>query len=189
MFPSITGVPVTLVAFGSRMVHMGEITLQRVSVEQEEAVQSVLEKAPQYYQRVEGVASVPKHMARKELEGKPSKQSPTYEKVFLLVHWNNVVVGVVDLHKDHPAVSDVYIGLLLLSEEYQSKGLGKKTYEAVETFSKSQLRASRIVLGVANDNDVSGYWIKMGFSFNKKTYTWKGEEKEVFVREMEKKLV
>lgn len=168
---------------------MREVTLHRVSVEQEETVQDVLQKAPQYYQTVEGVASVPKHMARKEIEGKPSKQSPTYEKVFLLVNLNNVAVGVVDLHKDHPAVSDVYIGLLLLSEEHQSKGWGKKTYEAVETFSKSKLGASRIVLGVANDNDVSGYWIKMGFSFNGKSYTWKGEEKEVFVREMEKKLV
>ncbi len=166
----------------------GGITFKQVSLAEETLVQSLLEQAPGYYKRSEGLDKLPKHMARKEMEGMPAKRGMTYEKIFLVVYQGQLALGVIDLHRNHPQLASAYIGLLLLGENHHAKGLGRSVFTALERYAKT-LGISRLVLGVADDNDVSGFWMKMGFGFNGKTYVWKGENKDVFVKEMEKPIV
>jgi GNAT superfamily N-acetyltransferase len=154
-----------------------QTSLMRAERSHESIVQTILEAAPTYYQRVEGVSPVPTHMARKEMEGKPTRQSASYEKHFLIASLENFPFGIVDLHRNHPGVGDAYIGLLLIRENKQAIGVGRALYDATERYIRCEFGAKRIVLGVADDNDVSGFWKKMGFVFNAKTYTWTGERR------------
>jgi RimJ/RimL family protein N-acetyltransferase len=173
---------------------IGNISFELVDPQNEkqvERVHKVLDRAPRYYERVEGVSTVSEEMLRREIEETvpKKKQTPTYEKHFLLIYLDKLPIGVVDLHKDHPSKGYTYLGLLLFDEKYQSKGWGGKAYPLIENYCREELGANTVILGVADDNDVSDFWKKMGFEYNGKTYTWTGTNKEVSVQEMEKELV
>jgi RimJ/RimL family protein N-acetyltransferase len=164
-----------------------EIILQRVTINDQELVQSILDRAPGFYLKVDGAAHIP-NMAKREIQGTPLKKSPTYEKYFLVVYLDSKPMGVLDLHKDHPKKGETYIGLLLLDETYQQKGLGRKVYQMTEDYCRHELGAHKLILGVSDDNDVTGFWKKMGFTHNGSDYIWKGVHKETNVREMEKAI-
>jgi GNAT superfamily N-acetyltransferase len=171
---------------------IGSLSFERVdSTNQNQVarVQKLLERAPRYYKIVEGVTPVPDHMAVKEIDGEPPNKIESYEKHFLLICLDGLPIGVADLHKDHPSEGCTYIGLLLFDEKYQGKGWGGKTYPLLENYCRENLGTKTLLLGVAEDNDVSDFWEKMGFAFNNKIYTWTGENKKVGVHEMQKDLI
>jgi RimJ/RimL family protein N-acetyltransferase len=171
----------------TRSPKMNLILLKRIGLESAPIVQKIFEASPTYFRRVDGSEVMP-HFAEKEITDAAKKQSPTYEKVFLLASLNGAPIGVVDLHKDHPARGKTYIGLLLLDESFQGKGLGRAVYVAAEKYARADLGAQTLVLGVSVANDVLTFWEKMGFTPNGRTYIWKGEKIESQVIEMEKSI-
>lgn len=164
------------------------ISFRRVGMENIDEVFCVLRQAPEYFRRVSGINQVTLETAQRELSDGPSKHVESYEKITLLVDQNDQAVGFVDLHKDHPAVGKCYIGLLLIVEPLQGKGLGKAIYSNLEQWITTNLNCTHIVLGVSIANDVETFWKKMGYARNGKSYTWVAENKSSFVHELEKKF-
>ncbi|OFZ19591.1 MAG: hypothetical protein A2Z20_06460 [Bdellovibrionales bacterium RBG_16_40_8] len=146
-----------------------KIILKRASTVDEPLVQSLFERSPSYFKKVDG-SDVLHHFAKKEMQDKPKSCLPTYEKVFLLAFLKDKLFGVVDLHKDHPIIGTAYIGLLLVDDEFQEKGIGRSLYFATEKYAINNLNITRFLLGVSELNEVTGFWEKVGFSNNGKSY-------------------
>ena len=163
------------------------LALRHFSGDDHSAVLEVFLKSPTYFHRVDGCEPTLKSVELALSDG-PKKRTPTYSKEFLLLDHKDQSIGVVDLHIDHPHAGIAYIGLLLLTENMFSKGLGRKFYDLVEHYVKTTFGIKTMRLGVSGDNDVTGYWNKMGFSPNGNSYEWKGEHKITDVVEFEKSL-
>lgn len=143
--------------------------------------------SPTYFQRVDGcLPSL--QMAKNAILDGPTKQRDGYFKEFLLIKLNQQPIGVLDLHCHHPEKEICYLGLLLISENLFSRGLGRKCYELAQDYVLRALGCQKIRLAISDENDVTGFWKKMGFQFNGKVFDWKGEQKTTKVRELEKDL-
>ncbi|MGZ6441032.1 MAG: GNAT family N-acetyltransferase [Pseudobdellovibrionaceae bacterium] len=154
----------------------------------ENLILEIFKKSPGYFLRVDGVEPTLKTVQH-AIQDEPEKRTETYRKEFLVVEYQDQPIGVVDIHIHHPEPGMVYIGLLLVTEDLFGKGLGRRIYDLVEHYVKMIFEVKLIRLGVSEDNDVSEFWKKMGFSRNGKTYDWKGEEKTTHVIEFDKQLV
>ncbi len=167
---------------------LGEhFALRHISSVDHPTVLNVFEKSPTYFRRVDGCEPTLKSVQIALTDG-PKMQTPTYRKEFLFLEYKNQPIGVVDLHIDHPEAGIAYLGLLLLAEDSFSKGFGRRFYDLVEHYAKTTFGIKKMRLGISDDNDVSGYWKKMGFVPNGKTYEWKGENRTTNVVEFDKSL-
>lgn len=154
----------------------------------ENLVLEIFKKSPNYFMRVDGVEpslATVKHA----IADCPPKRGETYRKEFLIVEYQDQPIGVVDLHINHPEPGVVYIGLLLVTEDLFGKGLGRRIYELVEHYVKRIFEAKLMRLGISDDNDVSEFWKKVGFTANGRTYEWMGESKTTHVNEFDKQVV
>jgi len=97
-------------------------------------------------------------------------------------------IGVLDLHVNHPEEKICYLGLLLLKEDLFGKGLGTQCYRFAEDYILRSLQCQKIRLGVADENNVTGFWTKMGFTPNGNKYDFPGEAKVSHVQEYEKEI-
>lgn len=159
-----------------------------VDLSAQDQVLSIFERSPGYFLSVEGclpsMATV--HEA---ITGKPAKMAPGYQKEFLLIKdENGESIGTLELHVNHPENDIAYIGLLLIKEDLIGKGIGRACYQAAEDYIRKNYGCRSIRLGVSDDNDVSGFWSKLGFRSNGRNYTWEGERKASNVVEYEKSI-
>lgn len=150
-------------------------------------VLEIFESSPTYFQKLDGCLPT-LQIAKNAIIDGPKKQGEDYFKEFLIIKLNDQPIGVLDIHVNHPDKEICYLGLLLISENLFSRGLGKKCYLLAEDYIFRSLGCKKIRLGVSNDNDVSEFWRKMGFEFNEKIYDWKGEHKTTTVHEFDKDL-
>ncbi|MCE3011093.1 MAG: GNAT family N-acetyltransferase [Proteobacteria bacterium] len=151
-------------------------------------VLEIFKTSPTYFERVDGcLPSL--ETAKHALVDGPKRQGDHYFKECLIIKLNNQPIGILNFHANHPEKDVCYLGLLLISENLFSRGLGRKCYELAEDYILRALGCKKIRLGISNDNDVTGFWQKMGFEFNGNTYDWKGEQKTTTVREFEKDLM
>lgn len=148
----------------------------------------IFKKSPTYFLRVDGCEPT-LNTVRDAVIGVPKTRTTSYLKEFLLINLGDQPIGVVDIHINHPELGITYVGLLLIAEHLFGKGIGRQSYEIVENYIKSKFDTEFVRLGVSDDNDVSGYWKKMGFMPNGHAYSWKGENKTTNVVEFEKRLV
>lgn len=154
----------------------------------QKTVLSLFERSRDYFLKVNR-AEPSLETVQTEMSEGPANRTPTYLKEFLQIYLDDEPIGVVDLHKDHPTVGEVYIGLLLLADEYKGRGLGRKAYELIEHYVKHAYGSKGIRLGISNDNDVSGFWTKLGFLPNGKVYQHQGEAHVTHVTEYSKTIV
>lgn len=165
---------------------MKEIEIKKVGEEAEHIVQKIFEATPDYFLKVEG-SVVEKHFARKEMQDFPKKMISSYEKIYCLVLYKGEPIGVLDLHKNHPQEKIGYIGLLLLDENHQRRGLGKKIYAEIEKFIL-KLGIKEIRIAIHEKNDVTPFWEKMGFAPNGHSRIWQGEKTSGKITEFAKSL-
>ncbi len=151
-------------------------------------VLEIFKKSPTYFQKVDGCLPT-FEMAKQAITDGPKKQNENYFKECLMIKFNGELIGILDVHAHHPEKEICYLGLLLISENLFSKGLGRKSYELAEDYIFRALGCQKIRLGISNDNDVTGFWQKMGFELNGKSYEHKGENKITTVQEYEKVIV
>ncbi len=165
------------------------IRVERIDVKSAHVVQKIYERSPGYFLSTEHEVAGPS-TARENIEDKVPlpRRSPSYEKIFCLISIDGVPAGIVDLHKDHPQRGVTYVGLFLLDETYQKRGLGRECFHEVENFINRSYSCSHLRLGVSFDNNVEGFWKKLGFLRNGRTYEWNGANRVNQVFEMEKKL-
>jgi RimJ/RimL family protein N-acetyltransferase len=161
--------------------------LEAASTRNQDQVLDLFNRAPSYFLNVEGCLPTP-HTALDAIVGKPYRTIESNHKEFLLIKKDGEVIGAVELHADHPEPFMAYIGLLLIREDLHGRQLGKECYAFVEAYIRRRFSCRKIRLGVSDENDVSGFWCKMGFSANGREYSWMGERKVTNVVEYEKEL-
>jgi ribosomal-protein-alanine N-acetyltransferase len=135
--------------------------LEPVGQEAAARVQRVLERAPAYFTRIEG-QPVSNTGGEETLNALPDGYQFDQKQV-LLVREADQDIGVVDLIRDFPHPGTVMLGLLLIAEELQGHGLGRKAYQLIESWAQQSWGARRFRIGVAEANPVQGFWQKMGF--------------------------
>lgn len=153
----------------------------------EEEILGIFKRSMAYFSKVDGAEPTFKTV-RHALHDGPQKRTNTYHKEFLTIQYKDQPVGVLDLHIDHPEKGIAYVGLLLLTEDLFSKGLGRRSYALMEDYLKRIHQIETLRLGISDANDVRGFWEKMGFKSNGHSYSWKGEDKTTMVTEYEKSL-
>jgi GNAT superfamily N-acetyltransferase len=165
-----------------------KIRIEPIGVEQAPVVQKIYEASPRYFLNTARSQVLP-HFAVQDMADEPAKekQLPTYRKIFCLISINDEPIGIADLHADHPKAEICYIGLLLINEAHQKQGIGRAVYAQLEQFVRDKLNCSTIRLGVSQDNDVEGFWLKVGFKRNGHTYVFTSEGHDNSVFEMEKR--
>jgi len=165
------------------------MNLEPVNLNAKSLVLSIFEKTPSYFLQVEGCLPTLATVDDAILCA-PAKTSSSYRKEFLVIRDDSGdAVGTVELHVNHPALSIAYIGLLLVREDLHRRGIGRACYQAVESYVKDHYEAKIIRLGVSDDNDVSGFWSKLGFRSNGRSYSYAGERKANNVVEYEKQII
>lgn len=161
------------------------LAFRLAGVKDENTLLGIIQNSPEYFRRVEGCAPTIKTV-RHTLLDEPKKKIDRYSKELLIIEWNDQPIGLAEIHIHHPEVGIVYIGLLLIREDLFGKGLGRRAFALLEHYVKLIFDASRLRLGVSDENDVTPFWTKLGFHANGHSYQWQGEAKVATVRELEK---
>ena len=161
--------------------------LERVNLSDQQLILSIFQKAPSYFLQVEGCLPTLATVNDAVLCA-PAQTAPDYLKEFLIIRDSGTPIGTVELHMHHPDPGIAYIGLLLVREDFHRRGVGRSCYHAVEEYLKLNYGAKYVRLGVSDDNDVSGFWSKLGFRSNGRHYSYAGERKANNVVEYEKKV-
>jgi GNAT superfamily N-acetyltransferase len=102
---------------------------------------------------------------------------------FLIVH-DNKYIGVIDFLKNNPKDNCPWIGLLMIHNDYHSKGYGKKAYVSFEEKLKRQ-NFTKVRLGVLQENLVAlAFWKSLGFKFYG-TSTWQDKTVDCFEKHLQ----
>ena len=125
-------------------------------------IQTVLEAAPKYSMNVSGHQQ--NANAASEVFAALPKGFDFKNKFVLGIEVDADVIGCIDILRGFPNTQTAMIGLLLLSEKYQGKGLGKTAYQTLESMIKDwdEITIIRISVVVSN-GEVLPFWEKLGF--------------------------
>lgn len=130
-----------------------------------QALQELFEAAPRYSINISGAVPTP-DAAREALDELP----PVFKrdcKHLMGVEEDGHLVGCVDLLRGFPAESTAMLGLLLLREDCQGRGLGRRCFELIESYVRQWPEVRRIRIGVVEGNiEVLPFWEKLGFRDN-----------------------
>ncbi len=146
-------------------------------------VQRVLEESPNYCINTSGGFSSPED--GKELFDAIAPGKEFQDKFVFGIYLNNYMIGCIDLCRRFPNESTVMLGLLLLSEKHQRKGLGTRAHNKLEEIIKSWKNIQKIRIGVLVSNEeVLPFWKKMGYTEkNRKPYKHGDIDTEVITLE------
>ncbi|MEZ4742901.1 MAG: GNAT family N-acetyltransferase [Bdellovibrionota bacterium] len=164
------------------------LSLELAAKEDFKKILEIYLESPQYFKNVNGSLPTEKTVEQ-DLVDSPRNITKDYFKEFLLIKEDNQYIGVVDLHAHHSNQGKCYLGLLLIKENLFGKGVGKRCYLLIEDYINRALKCKKIKIGISDENNVTGFWRKMGFSSNGKIYEWNGENKTSKVQEFEKILM
>ena len=126
-------------------------------------LQHVLECAPGYASRVTG-AKPGAADAQSMFTALPLGK--TYADKFVFgIFAGDEMVGCIDLIRGYPTANAATLGLLLVAEQHQGMGIGRRAYALLERFASRWGNYDVIRLGVvATNSEVLGFWQKLGFS-------------------------
>jgi ribosomal protein S18 acetylase RimI-like enzyme len=126
------------------------------------ALQCVLEAAPAYYQAVTG-APPRGALAQSTFTALPPEK--TYDDKFVWgLYAGDAMIGCADVIRGYPAPAKAVIGLLLLAEPWQGRGLGRAFAALVEQAIAAWPEISTLRLGVATSNPRAlAFWRKQGY--------------------------
>ena len=126
-------------------------------------IERVLEEAPTYCINVSSNLSSPED--RKELFSAIAPGKEFQDKFVFGIYLNDYMIGCIDLCRGFPDESTVTLGLLLLSENHQRKGLGTKVYNKLEEIIKTWKNINKIRIGVLVSNkEVLPFWKNLGYT-------------------------
>lgn len=115
--------------------------------------------------------------------GRPSRTRQEVSSEFLntstesyLIKYDDKYIGVIDFLKNNPKDNYPWIGLLMIHQDYHSKGYGKKVYLAFEEKIINQNPGNRVRLGVLKNNKKAiKFWECLGFKYYGSS-EWDGKE-------------
>ena len=137
------------------------ISIRRVNQGESGVVQSLLDAAPNYFLRTEGVPTDP-HGAESLFQALPPNCLPEQKFVFLM-DVDGRSIGVIDTIWGYPDRDTLFIGLFLIAETEQAKGWGRIFYRKLEAWAALNLEVKQHRLAVVDSNPVEKFWTKLGF--------------------------
>lgn len=132
---------------------MQPVRIELLQGEREEMaeLQRVLEEAPEYAERVTGA---PPGAADAQSLYTILPEGKTYEDKFVFgVFAGERMVGCVDLIRGYPTSDTAYLGLLLISEQFQRQGVGSATLGLMEEYVQGWPECGRVRLAVVRTNE------------------------------------
>lgn len=92
-------------------------------------------------------------------------EGKSYEDKFVLgVYGDGVMVGCIDLIRGFPDSITAFVGLLLIAEPFQGRGIGVRAYHLVENYIRAWGTCTKVRIGVVGTNEaVLPFWKKLGF--------------------------
>lgn len=155
--------------------------------ENHKLVQVILNASPNYSIIISG--QLPSDEAGKEVFEEIPPNISYDQKIVLGVKDNNSYIGVIDYLVNYPKSGFIYLGLLLLKEEVQSKGLGVKCYLELEQDFRKIDGISKIRLSVVEENlKAIRFWKKVGFQLTGEKKAYENKKISSYVLLMEKVL-
>jgi len=126
-------------------------------------LQRVIEAAPGYAQLVTGVPPGPAD-AQSTYSILPEGKS--YDDKFVFgIYLGAQMIGCADVIRGYPNHSTAYLGLLLIAEPFQVRGVGRASFVELESVVARWSGCDRIRLSVIRTNDrVIPFWQKLGFA-------------------------
>jgi RimJ/RimL family protein N-acetyltransferase len=136
-----------------------------------ESLQRVFEGAPGYSLNATGDLPGTTEAQALYTEIPPNK---TYEDKFVIGYFHNgEMVGCADIVRGYPDDETAMLGLLLFTEKYQKKGLGKFAYSSLEDLCLSWSEVKKVRIGVLETNEHAFvFWKKLGFKENGEKKSW-----------------
>ena len=127
-----------------------------------DALQRVLEAAPRYAERLTGA---PPGAADAQSTYTVLPDGKSYDDKFVLgVFAGDTLVGCVDLIRGYPDPATAHIGLLLIAEAYEGRGIGRAAFAQVEAFVIGWRTCTQLRLGVLADHRrAHRFWTALGF--------------------------
>ena len=163
-----------------------EIELRLLHGEDDEMrdLQRVLEESPDYFERVTGL---PPGSAEAQSTFTVLPEGKIFEDKFVFgIYLNEVMIGCADILRAYPNDETATIGLLLISEKYQSRGLGSLSYYRIEECIQNWEGCEKIGIGIIlTNNKVIPFWEKMGYydTGRKRPYEYCNVKSEVLIFE------
>ena len=125
-------------------------------------VQRVLEEAPTYSLNISGKLASPEDGKELFAEIPPGRSFD--DKFIFGIYLDNEMIGCIALLRGFPDESTIMLGLLLLSEKYQRKGLGTKVHNKLEEVIRTWKNFEKIRIGVLITNvEILSFWAKIGY--------------------------
>jgi len=126
-------------------------------------LQRVLEEAPDYAQRVTGLP--PQNADAQSLLAALPEGKTHADKFVFAIYRNREMIGCADLIRGYPHPATAMLGLLLLSERRQRRGMGRRAYCLLEGIVRSWGSCERVRIGVVRSNEqVTPFWTQLGFA-------------------------
>ena len=147
------------------------------------ALQRVLESAPGYFRTVCGA---PPGGAEAQSTFTALPEGRTYDDKFVWgLYSGEAMIGCADVIRGYPSRERAVIGLLLLAESWQRRGLGRAFAALLERAIASWPEIERLRIGVVASNDGAlAFWRKLGYRETGETTTpHSGFVREVIVLE------
>lgn len=112
------------------------------------------------------------------------------KKIYIfLIKYGDPNIGAIDLINGYPGNDTAWVGLLLLCEDMQGKGFGRKAYQALESYILNKLGVGKIQLSYVESNPVEGVQLKQEFYKISERKPYEGANKNSFSQKMEKELM
>ena len=141
------------------------VTLQLLQGGAEELaeLQRVLEGAPSYSHIATGAPPEPGRAL--DLYTMLPDGKDRSDKFVFGIHVAGGMVGCVDIIRGFPDQATAFIGLLLISETAQGRGVGRAGYRAAENIVRGWDGCRHVRLGVLRNNDgAQAFWRRLGFA-------------------------
>jgi len=125
-------------------------------------LQRVLEATPTYAQRITGV---PPGRADAQSTYSILPEGKTYDDKFVFgIFLGGDMVGCADVIRGYPVPATAWLGLLLIAEPFQRRGIGRMAYREIEARMRAWGTCDRVRLGVVGTNaSVAAFWRRLGF--------------------------
>jgi diamine N-acetyltransferase len=142
------------------------------------ALQCVLEAAPDYFERVTGA---PPGGAEAQSTFTALPPDKTYADKFVWgLYEGEAMIGCADVIRGYPVPEKAVIGLLLLAQPWQRRGLGRAFAALVEQAIAGWPEIERFRIGVvASNTSALAFWRKLGYA-----ETGEVKQNPEFVREV-----
>jgi len=125
-------------------------------------LQRVFEDAPDYYERTTGVPPGPAE-ARSTYSVLPEGKDYSDKFVFG-IYVDEAMVGCADLIRGYPDPATATLGLLLIGQSHQRRGIGRRALQLIERSAQDWGTCERMRIGVVRSNaGVMPFWISLGY--------------------------